>query len=87
MLLEPTWNEKRGWIYGEQYCGIKNGKIITRGGTGWWNEECMFQPLTDPKLKLMAELYYKEKTAKDLSAMIKTLEVKIEKINYALSLI
>lgn len=50
-LISPAWTDNRGWVYGESYINIYGHK----GGSGYWHEEDLYEPLTDPLLKLYAE--------------------------------
>ena len=84
MVLEPTWSEVRGWIYGQRFIERDN---ISGGGEGWWNEEDRFEPLSDPNDILLAEKLQLEKRKEEAADEIKYIDKKLTHLKYALSLL
>ena len=84
MVLEPTWSEVRGWIYGQSFIRRDN---ISGGGQSWWNEEDRFEPLSDPNDILLAEKLQLEKRKQEAVDEIKYIDKKLTHLKYALSLL
>ena len=84
MVLEPTWSETRGWIYGEQYINRRN---LNSGGTGWWSNADLYEPLDNPTDILLAEIRQLEERRKDQEHSIKQINIKLSHLNYALKTI
>ena len=83
MVLKPTWSEVRGWIYGERYIS-RDG---SNGGCGWWNNEELYEPLSNPADILIAKKLALEAEIKGLEGSVKCRTKQLEKIRYALSVI
>jgi hypothetical protein len=83
MVLQPTWNETRGWIYGERYISPDG----TEGGTGWWNNAELYEYLTDSHNILLAERLQLERKKKRMLSEIKQIETQLNHLNYSLSLL
>ena len=86
-VLEPTWTETRGWVYIEAFCHIEDGKIIVSGGRGMWNDEDLYKSLTNSKLKLLAELYHREKEISEIEHRKNILAEEVEKISFTILLL
>ncbi len=77
----PNWTDNRGWVYGQSY--IKRDG--DRGGSGWWNNEDLFEELTDARDILIAEKLTREEKLSLLRTQVKQLEAELIKINFSLS--
>jgi len=80
-VIEPTWNDTRGWIYGEHYVN-RNGE---GGGSGWYQNENQFEELTDAKDILIAEKLTRERKLSLVKTQVKQLEIELTKIDFSLS--
>ena len=83
MVIDPTWNEKRGWIYGERYLS----KDWEECGRGYWNEEDMFEELTDPEIIIRAEIYLRNKEINIIRIKLDQLNAQVDKLKYTLHVI
>jgi hypothetical protein len=86
MVVSPHYSDL-GWVYGEHYCGTSGGKITEPSGWGFSFEEKYFEPLTNPKHILMAEVFYRESEKKSIERRLAVLESELKNINYALKLL
>lgn len=84
MVLEPTWTETRGWVYGERYINRKN---LQSGGTGWWNNADLYEPLDNPTDILIAERHQLERRKQEQERSIKQINIKLAHIKFALKTI
>lgn len=82
-VISPCYTANRGWVYGEYYTDIWGNP----GGTGHWEEEDLFEPLTDPFLKLVAERLNHLETIRNSKTIIKQMEEFVSKIDYSLDII
>lgn len=82
-LLSPSWTDNRGWVYGENYLDIYgNG-----GGSGYWIEEELFEPLSDPLLKLYAERIKIIEFIQQHETMVKQRRDFLDKIMFSLDIV
>ena len=82
MVLQPTWTETRRWVYGERYIDRQG----IGGGTGFWSNEDLYEPLSNPIDILIAKKLSMQDEKKEHELKIKTINKEIEHIDYALKL-
>ncbi len=81
-VIDPSYVESRGWIYGESYIS-RNGRC---GGTGFWNNEDHYTNITDPGDILYAERFMLKEELLSLKAELKNKEERYSKVQFALDL-
>jgi len=79
-LIEPNYNQKRGWIYGESYTDLQGNT----GGSGFWTEEIFFDKLKNPLLKLYATRINLKEEIKEHKLQLALKTKKLNSIEYAL---
>lgn len=84
MVLEPTWTETRGWVYGERYISRNN---LNSGGSGFWNNADFYELLDNPTDILLAEEYQLKKRKQEQERSIKQINMKLSHITFALKTI
>lgn len=82
MLIEPTYTEERGWVYGT--------KFINRQGVGsgcsFAHEEDNFEKLDNARDILYANRYYAKATINKLKKELEQKQIELDKIEYCLSI-
>jgi len=82
-VISPSYTDNRGWVYGESYCDIYGNP----GGTGYWIEEDLFEPLTDPILLLYAERLKHIEVIKNHETIVAQRRDFLNKIYFSLDII
>ena len=80
MVLEPSWTEKRGWVYGERYID----RDSTSGGSGYWQEEDKYEFLENPLDILIAKRLSLKDEKKSHESWIKIIDSELQHLNYAI---
>ena len=87
MVNLGKWNPKWGYVYEQIFATIENNEIIIKGGSCFWNNEDLFEPLKNTEHKIMAEIFYKKKEKIQKEIEIETLKSDLDKLNYTLDII
>ena len=82
MVVEPTWSDVRGWIYGQRYIK-RDGR---EHGSGFWNNEEQFEILTNPIDIIDAQLFYRRKELEKVKQKMNQLEKEINRIVFTKNL-
>lgn len=80
-VIQPTYTDERGWIYGESFINIDTG---TSGGMGFWNDEYMYEKFTNLEMKIKAKLFELKDEISVLKNEINNKQREVEKLEYAL---
>lgn len=81
-LIDPTYTENRGWIYGENYIDREG----MQGGCGYSFEEKWFTELEDVRDILIARRLSIKEEMSWLNSRLKTLSDELSKAEYAIQL-
>lgn len=83
LLINRTYTDERGWIYGESYINIEKNTSV---GCGYWNDEWMYEEITDLENKIKAKIFeLKDEIAKHKTE-IKNKEKEIDALMYVVAL-
>lgn len=82
ILIEPSWTKTQGWVYGNEYCGVRVGKIKAGGGYSFSWEEEDFCPIDDYETRLMEQIFYKERELAKLASRKKQIEGELTKLQF-----
>ena len=82
-LRTPTYNKIRGWLYIEDFMDLQNESMR---GSSFWNNESMYETITDPILKLYANRIKLKSGIIKHESVLKQKREELGKIEYALSL-
>lgn len=80
MLVEPTYNKIRGWIYGKRFINRQG----SYGGYSYWAEESHFTKIDDARDILFAKRIKIKTKINDLETEIDNLKSELGKIEYGL---
>jgi hypothetical protein len=86
IVTEPVWTDKRGWVYTETYCKVRNNKISIEGGCGRWFDEDNYLKLSNPLHLVIAEIHYREKEKSKLEYWVKKIDSELDKLTFTLNL-
>ena len=81
-LLDPTWTDTRGWIYGENYIDLHGSGGGCRYST---NEDCL-KKIDIPAVRLYAKRINLNTEIANLEKLLKDKKIELEKVEYGLSI-
>ena len=82
-VSDPVWNDKRGWIYVENFIS-RDGQ---KGGHCYRNDEDFFEEIQDPRDILIAEKLYRIMEMEKLQRRLKVITTELSRIEFSLSLV
>jgi hypothetical protein len=81
-VINPNYVESRGWIYGEQYIDRQD----SGGGISFWNNEDLYENITDPIDVLFSERLILKRKIKTLKSELSQCESSLEKIEFTFAI-
>jgi hypothetical protein len=87
LLSGQSWNLPGGWVYVTHYTKVYADHIAQEGGSSCWWEEKDFSEISDPSIKLKAEIFYRERRKQELTCQLKIICDELSKLNFTLNLL
>ena len=82
-LKNPSFTENRGWVYVENFINIQG----YGGGSGMWNNQDMYEKITDPKFLMIAKRIELKESILNEKNKLKSLESDLIKLEFTMDLV